>query len=813
MIPNISDKIDTLITDKTRLVILLFILITGLFFIGATQISTDSGTSQFTEDIPSAKALENINQEFSTRNLNTGSQASTQLIQERSNVLSKSALLEQALFEREIHNKQSFDVDSTSSIAKQIALALNPNATTPEKRVSVLESATQSQIRTIGRSLLERDSLRSIVSDDYNRQDVSASITISTVIHSNSDSGSSVAGISDSPPIQDIQVDMRKFANDGGFSITVFGVGTQASELSSVTGDSLLIVIPVALILILLFLIVSYRDPIDIIIGLISLLMALVWTFGFLGFANIPFTQMLIIIPPLLLAVGIDFGIHYINRFREEYNKTNSRILSIKESNKQLLVAFGLVTMSTAIGFGSNISSPLEPLRQLGIISAIGIFFTFLIFSIFLPSLKIEIDKLRSSYNIPSFSSKPIGDENSIIGKILRNITLVTISKPMIVIGLIILLSLTGGIYATGINSEFSQDSFLPPETLPSYINYIPVDIQDYETPRTLNLIEENFERFGQQSVTIYISDNMRKDTALEKLHRMNKNSPEIIVRNSDNMVEQQSILSIINSTQFSPKTTKIINKNDVDNNGIPDRNLDKVYSAIESEQPRINNYISDSRGSTRVIYTVKSGVDEDKIISKTNTMIDNSRFNAISTGEVIVFDEVSNFLTESTINGLIISIILTSLFLTVAYKYLNDSVTIGIINIVPVIVAVIMVTATMRYLGIPLNPLTSTTLSISIGIGLDYAIHLTHRIADEIEQYSDIDEALLISVQGTGGALLGSALTTICGIGSLGLALTPVLADFGLIIAIGISYAFLFSIILIPALFAFVSSRTKYIN
>ncbi len=43
------------------------------------------------------------------------------------------------------------------------------------------------------------------------------------------------------------------------------------------------------------------------------------------------------------------------------------------------------------------------------------------------------------------------------------------------------------------------------------------------------------------------------------------------------------------------------------------------------------------------------------------------------------------------------------------------------------------MLAATMKYLGISLNPITSINLATSIGIGLDYTIHLTHRISDEL--------------------------------------------------------------------------------
>jgi len=123
------------------------------------------------------------------------------------------------------------------------------------------------------------------------------------------------------------------------------------------------------------------------------------------------------------------------------------------DSNKSLFVAFALVAGSTAIGFGSNIISPLQSLRDFSIVASIGIIFTFLVFGIFLPSLKLEIDRQRDKYDIYEFSSEPIGNEDSIIGKVLGNITKFNLKYPFVIL-LIVLVISTGGRYVC---NEFRQ--------------------------------------------------------------------------------------------------------------------------------------------------------------------------------------------------------------------------------------------------------------------------------------------------------------------------------------------------------------------
>jgi predicted RND superfamily exporter protein len=94
---------------------------------------------------------------------------------------------------------------------------------------------------------------------------------------------------------------------------------------------------------------------------------------------------------------------------------------------------------------------------------------------------------------------------------------------------------------------------------------------------------------------------------------------------------------------------------------------------------------------------------------------------------------------------------------------------------------------------------LTGTTLSIGIGLGIDYSAHLVHRFSEEFRDSTTLFEALSIAVSGTGGALAGSMLTTTTGTGVLVLAITPILGQFGLLIALSVLYSFVASVVILP--------------
>ena len=73
-----------------------------------------------------------------------------------------------------------------------------------------------------------------------------------------------------------------------------------------------------------------------------------------------------------------------------------------------------------------------------------------------------------------------------------------------------------------------------------------------------------------------------------------------------------------------------------------------------------------------------------------------------------------------------------------------------------------------MALLDIPYTLVTSIITALSIGIGVDYTIHVIHRYREEYSRLRDPEAAAIRTLTTTGSALLGSALTTALGFGVL---------------------------------------------
>ena len=790
------DRVDAIIVNRSKTVVLAFLLVTVLMVGGLGSITTESGQDQFIEDLPSFQAVEDINEDFSATF--TEVTTTTTLVQESENVLSKAALTDMLKTRQRIANTNSLRVDEVSTPAITVAETLAPSATTPDAQLRAVERATPTQIdAAVREAAVDDDGFTSSLSDDFNRGSASATSSRGSVSHlagpgEGGGGGGGAASGSEYPPNKVDRIE--SVVTDDASNIWVQGTAPDT------TGTTTSVVLPAALLLIIVFLAVAYRDPVDIGIGLLAIVMTLLWTFGFIGYAGIPFAVLLIAVPPILIAIGIDFGIHSINRYREERVTGLGISESMMRTTDQMSVAFAIVVGTSAIGFLSNTVSAFPPTRDFGLVAAIGIIFTFLIFGIFVPALKVTVDRARQRYPIPTFATTPLGSERSLLGRLLSVGVAISKRAPLIFLLLILVSTAGAGVYATGVDTGFSPDDFQPAEETPEYLQTLPASIrppESFEYVRINNYLDRNYQQDSQ--VLMYVEGSMTRDSALEEIYRASQSPPETF-RTERRQADTQSIISVIEDrAERDPEFRALVDRNDRNDNGIPDSNLPRIYDALSSEDGDLSTFLGENRRSAQVIYTVDGEAEDDVVTADAYDVADGFRSSAQPTGSVVIFDEALSLVLESVIQSLILTLAGAAGFLLFAYWLIEGRPSLGLVNIVPIVVTVAALVASMRAVGLAFNAINGTILAIAVGIGIDYAVHVVHRFADEYHDRA-LYPALQRTVVGTGGALTGSMLTTVFGIGVLVLALNPALGAFGILISLSVLYAFLSSILVLPS-------------
>ena len=169
-------------------------------------------------------------------------------------------------------------------------------------------------------------------------------------------------------------------------------------------------------------------------------------------------------------------------------------------------------------------------------------------------------------------------------------------------------------------------------------------------------------------------------------------------------------------------------------------------------------------------------------------------------TGYLVKLEYVLDALGTSQISSTVISLIVSFCVLLALTRRFAPS----FIVIVPVTLAAVWVVGSMAVLGIHWNVLTVMITALTIGLGIDYSIHMWKRFETLVERKVPPWESLRITNSTTGAALCLSALTTAIGFLVLWFSPMPVIRDFGLVTALTVIFSLTMALGLLPLLLVY---------
>ena len=117
-----------------------------------------------------------------------------------------------------------------------------------------------------------------------------------------------------------------------------------------------------------------------------------------------------------------------------------------------------------------------------------------------------------------------------------------------------------------------------------------------------------------------------------------------------------------------------------------------------------------------------------------------------------------------------------------------------------PILIVVVWLYGAIAWFGYGLNMVTVAIATMSLGVGIDYVIHVVERFREERLNGLDALPALSAVGAGSGIALVGSALSDITGFIVISRSSMGFFATFGLFSALMISLSLIASLILAPA-------------
>lgn len=556
------------------------------------------------------------------------------------------------------------------------------------------------------------------------------------------------------------------------------------------------------------------RTGADMLVTLLTIIMAIVWMQG-IGYllekAGIieAFSSLTQIVPILLIGLGVDYAIHLTSAYREKVGAGDTVDGSMSGAVKSVGIALALATVTTVIGFLTNIFSPVPALKDFGILAAVGIVVAFLLMLTFVPSIRIIADRRAESKGaLPVESLESHGDR--LLPRIMERLAVLSEKAAIPTLIIAVVLGVAGFIGFTQLDTKFSFTDFLPDDS--PYVET--VDILDAEFGGG----------FGEQTqVLVEASDTKEIDweihNALVDANTALADVADVSVISTPQgaFANASSPVALLGQLLQDPETAPPELLAAAQTAGLgPDLKVAADADVAALYQPLLNAapdqasrliYIEDGHVNALLweitttageeVKDLRAGLDE------AFQPVNDLGADAIDLSQNIISDVVVSALIESQSASLFLTILVAGLVLIINFIIESRRWFLGVITIAPVALVVLWTYGLMYVSGIPFNPVTATLSALAIGIGVPFTIHITRRFQEDRRQVDDLDIAMRSTMKHTGGALAGSAFTTMAGFGVLMTSSLIPFRQMGQITVYAIGLALIASVLVLPSMLA----------
>lgn len=588
-----------------------------------------------------------------------------------------------------------------------------------------------------------------------------------------------------------------------------------AHDIDEGTFDNLMLLVALAFVVVVLMLGVAFRSLTQVVFPLVGLSSALIWTYGILNLSGATFTALEATVAPLVLGLGIDYAIHLQRSQRHYSEQYPDPAESWLRAVGHLSIPLSLAVVTTVAAFLANIISPLPPLATLGYALSLGVISAFVSSTLFVGALHVMFSKRDDQTSAPPVLAMP---------KLSEQILRVQQKQQLGVLLVTIMISGLAVYGAASLETDFDLADFVNQdmqvmevrdELGASYqsagwkVIYVLMEPLEGETfipgdqvlLTELNYfhsdLESNKDVVGVPTPSYegplpVIRDAILRNESLGSAHNLKVDSGEVLRFDRDNRtVDLGAFLAelSLNESVADPLTGETWRER-------VEQTVHLEGSSIVHLRHEVRVEASTSVESSRVVdnfVEILGSVDD----SGTLKYQLNSHAQVHVTGDLVVLETVLDGLSLTQIESTAISLIVSFLVLFV----LTRRVTPAIIVLFPVGVASLWVVGSMALIGLKWNVLTVMVTALTLGIGIDYSIHMWRRFEVELAKRGDHWESLRAALDTTGMALMLSALTTMAGFAVLLFSPMPIIQDFGLITAITVMYSLILSLMLLPVL------------
>ena len=558
----------------------------------------------------------------------------------------------------------------------------------------------------------------------------------------------------------------------GPEKIYIAGVPYMSVVLSDSMSKDLRVLFPIAILVIIIVLYFSFHSLRGVLLPLSVVLLSAAWAMGAMALAHVPMTIMSFIMPVILLAIGIAYCIHVLNKYYEELSLGKSKREAVIETTMMMVSPVSMTGLTTIAGFLSLLNSFLIPQQQFGLFTALGVLVAMVLSLVLIPALLSVMPVAKRKMKIrEGWLSKGLGAFEHVVAH-----------YPKAVVVLSVVIIIVFGFGTTKVRVETQEKEFLG---------------KDHPVVQAMDVMDDYFSGSGQVIVEFDTEKrNGLKDPKLlqriVKFEEWLKTKPGVKINKTmslaDMVCEMNQKFHADDPSYYrvpdDPKLTAQLlllftfQGGDLGSMALGDFSAGEVIGMYSSAVG--------SNEMVQLAKDVQAYLDEN-FPDVHVEMVGPTRL-AGSMMSKIVKSQITSLLTAMIAAGLIVALLMRS---PVA----------GLISIIPLVLTILITFGVMGFTGTPLDMSTLMISSIAIGIGIDYAIHFMERFRKEYRKDRDERRALEATVQTTGRGIAFNAIALALGFGVLLFSSFKGTSNFGLMIAATMVISALAAFTTIPAI------------
>jgi len=553
---------------------------------------------------------------------------------------------------------------------------------------------------------------------------------------------------------------------------------------------------PLSLTVIMVVLGFCFRNIRGVILPLVSVLCGVVWTMGIMVLVGESITIGTLVLPSLLIVIGSTYSIYIIAQYEDEVQKGGTAREVVERALARVTVPVIVAALTTVVGFATLLVSRIATIRALGLYAAVGFACLTVVVLSLMPAVLVLLPLPRSKS--ARKDAGRLAELLATVGRVDREYRV-----PIMLVAALIVVPCLFGI--SRIRADANVIQFFKPNS--------PVRLANETIGEKIG---------GTQNFDIIVNAGKKGGVMNFDLLQRIKGLQTYLT----GLPGIDQTLSIVNycelldrslqSGQAGTATRAPAAATLAPNAGSlttlwqrPDQfvGVMQFIGMIQQRQGASNSFssvLNTDSSIARII--VRTRLNSSSDIVRTAAAVrtyGKSHFppevTVRPTGSLIILNEAS----DDIIRGQIFSLGIALVVIFVVLSLLFLSVKVGLLSLLPNILAILILFGVMGMTGITLNMGTSIIASIAIGIAVEDAIRYLARLSDEIRTTHDQEKAIFQTISTVGKPIIYASAALGLGFMVLLFSSFVPIQKFGFLTALTVVVAFVNDLVLLPALLA----------